>query len=146
MRKFEIIEKYKDKAILPTRATKGSAGYDFHIIVEDETRIGAHEVKVFPTGIKAKFPNDEVLLLFIRSSIGIKGGLTLANSVPIIDSDFYNNKDNEGHIMIALRNETNEKIWLKPCTYRVAQGIFMRYVVTDDDETHGERIGGIGST
>lgn len=121
---------------------------------------------VFPTGIKAKMPLDkqEVLMLFVRSSIGIKQGVKLSNQTGIIDADYYNNPDNEGHIMVALdipkrripdteptlftEDEYNMANYLKfdGPTMRVCQGIFLDYETTDDDEASGNRVGGIGST
>ena len=90
-------------------------------------------------------PSDEFLAIYIRSSIGIKKHLMLNNSVAVIDSDFFNNKDNEGHIIIALYNYGDEPVTLEPFE-RVAQGVFQKYLIVDDDNATQERIGGIGST
>jgi dUTP pyrophosphatase len=109
MRKFERIsyEQFKkdvcdDKELyesieLPKRSTKKSAGYDIRSIEEGIIKPG--EAKVFKTGVKADMNDDEVLLLMIRSSLGFKYNIGLANNVGVIDSDYYNNPDNEGHIM-----------------------------------------------
>ena len=143
-RGFERVSGF-DKAILPARKTAGSCGYDIHIYSATPTTIKPHESKVFCTGIKAYMPSDEFLAIYIRSSIGIKKHLMLKNSVCIIDSDFYNNKDNEGHIIIALYNYGDEPVTLEPFE-RVAQGVFQKYGVVDNDNADQTRTGGIGST
>lgn len=142
MRRFEKI--YED-AILPTRATTGSAGYDFHIYSKDTVYIMPGQMVVFETGIKAYMKPDEVLMLFIRSSAAIKRGLMLANNVAIIDYDYADNPENDGHIKIAIINMSKETQYLKPME-RIAQGIFVKYYITDDDNAQNERMGGIGST
>lgn len=86
-----------------------------------------------------------MLLLFVRSSIGIKKHITLANGTGVIDADYYNNPDNEGEIMLALTNNGNE-FWEAYPRDRIAQGVFVKYAVTDDDTADGDRKGGIGST
>ena len=144
VRGFERVSGF-DKAILPARKTAGSCGYDIHIYSATPTTIKPHESKVFCTGIKAYMPSDEFLAIYIRSSIGIKKNLMLKNSVCIIDEDFYNNKENEGHIIIALYNYGDEPVTLEPFE-RVAQGVFQKYGVVDNDNANQTRIGGIGST
>ena len=144
MRKFEICKGYENKATLPKRGTKYSAGYDFYTANDSPIEIGAGETVTIPTGIKAYMNNDEVLLIHVRSSVGIKRGLILANITPVIDSD-YVNSPNEGNIILAIRNTTNETAIIQP-KERLAQGIFMKYLTTDDDDASGERKGGIGST
>ncbi len=144
VRGFERVSGF-DKAILPARKTTGSCGYDVHIYSATPTTIKPHESKVFCTGIKAYMPSDEFLAIYIRSSIGIKKHLMLKNSVCIIDEDFYNNKDNEGHIIIALYNYGDEPVTLEPFE-RVAQGVFQKYGVVDNDNADQTRTGGIGST
>src|SRR5690606_18871314 len=99
-------EKINELAILPTRSTKGSAGYDFYLI--EPLVIAPGEVKCINTFLKAYMQNDEFLSIHIRSSIGIKKGLVLVNQTGIVDSDYYNNKDNEGHIMIYVRNVSDK--------------------------------------
>ena len=154
MRRFELVSKeefskrldakYYNNIVIPSRKTKDSAGYDFSICKGEVINPG--EVKVFPTGIKAQMDSGEFLAIVVRSSLGIKKGLTLANNVGIIDKDYYNNLDNEGHIMIALVNVTNSPVELGD-KERVAQGIFMKYeVVTNENEVKAQRLGGIGST
>ena len=87
----------------------------------------------------------EVLLLYVRSSVGIKKGLVLANGTGVIDADYYYNESNDGNICLALRNETDTDITLK-AGERVMQGVFVPYLVADDDTTTETRTGGIGST
>lgn len=155
MRKFEKIsfEEFKkvfgdnktlyDDYMLPKRATKYSAGYDFLAIKDYVIKPG--EIVKIPTGIKAKFETDEVLLIVVRSSMGFKWNVRLTNQVGVIDSDYYNNIDNEGHMFVSLENEGDKEYVInKGDAY--AQGIFMKYLVTDDDNTDGNRISGIGST
>lgn len=144
MRKFEIVTRYSGSAAtLPTRATAGSAGYDFHPCEHVELR--PYETKLVHTGVKCRMERGDVLLLFVRSSIGIKKHITLANGTGVIDADYYNNPDNEGEIMLALTNNGNE-FWEAYPRDRIAQGVFVKYAVTDDDTADGDRKGGIGST
>ena len=74
-----------------------------------------------------------------------KNGIILANNVAIIDSDYYNNRSNEGHIMIALKN-TSDKTYDIEKGDKIAQGIFQKFFITDDDNVLEKRKGGIGST
>lgn len=156
MRKFEKIslkqfikdtgltEKEYNKITLPHRATPQSAGYDFHILEDLTLKPG--EIKKVPTAIKASMNSDEVLMIYIRSSLGFKYNMRMCNQTGIIDSDYYNNKDNEGHIFIAIQNEGQETVNLK-ANDRFAQGIFMKYLTTDnEEEITSTRTGGIGST
>jgi dUTP pyrophosphatase len=130
--------------VIPKRATEGSAGYDLASIMDISIMPG--EIKLIPTGLKVFMPKTEALFLFPRSSLAIKKGLMMSNSVGIIDSDYYGNTDNEGHIMVPLYNfRTETQTILKG--ERVAQGIFMSYLRTTDDETDGiVRLGGFGSS
>ena len=156
MRKFEKIslkqfikdtnltEKEYNKIILPHRATGNSAGYDFHILEDLILKPG--EIKKVPTAIKASMNHDEVLMIYIRSSLGFKYNMRMCNQTGIIDSDYYNNEDNEGHIFIAIQNEGQETVNLK-ANERFAQGIFIKYLTTDgEEEITSTRTGGIGST
>ena len=108
-------------------------------------RLKSQAVTVVPTGLKAYMELNEYLSIFIRSSLAFKKGLMLANSTGIIDCDYYNNPDNEGHIMIAYYNTKDVSYTIKKGE-RIAQGIFMKYLTTDDDDASGIRMGGIGST
>lgn len=158
--------------LLPDRKTKASAGYDicvihpqvFELLKQGKTLKEAWEevsnistdgkrfaivhkqedkqAVLLPTGIKAYMQSNEVLLMAIRSSKGIKQGIRQANPPSIIDADYYNNPDNEGHIFFAV---SNASIVFDQPVMPIAQGIFMEYLTGDDIVTN-ERTGGIGST
>ncbi len=98
-----------------------------------------------PTGIKCEMPEDMYLELSVRSSCPLKHWLILANGVGIIDSDYYNNPDNEGHIFFQMINLSPFDIVLKKGD-TIGQGIFKKYYLTDDDAATAERQGGFGST
>ena len=143
-RGFEILSTWEGKGIhLPVRKTAQSAGYDIESGEDVDLRPG--KVTLVKTGLKAYMGHDEYLALFIRSSMAIKHGLVLINSTGIIDADYYNNEDNEGHIMAAIYNTSSEVFHIGKGD-RVAQGIFCHYLVTDDDKAEGVRKGGVGST
>ena len=143
MRKFEQVS-YSQNGILPTRADVGSAGYDFYL--SEDTTILPNETKIIKTDIKAQMEQDEVLLLFVRSSIGIKKHLCLANGTGVIDSTYFNNPDNEGNIMGALYNYGTNPVQLKKGD-RFMQGVFTKYLSTQNDTTtNTSRNGGIGSS
>ena len=144
IRGFEVVSSFEDAQInLPQRTTAESAGYD--IECAETVTINPGEVKIVPTGIKAFMAYNEFLAIHIRSSIGIKRHIMLANCTGIIDSDYYNNEDNDGHILLGLYNLGTEAVTLEKGE-RVAQGIFTKYLVANDDEANGIRRGGIGST
>lgn len=148
IRGFEVVKGFEDKEInLPIRKTKYSAGYD--IEAAEDCIIPSFKKGDKPTlvktAIKAYMPGDEVLILANRSSNPGKKGLILANSIGVIDSDYYGNPDNDGHIMFAFINIKQEDIEIKKGE-AIGQGIFQKYLVTDDDIAEGERIGGFGST
>ncbi len=145
MRRFHIIEKYQDLGVTkPKRATNGSAGYDLASI--EEIIINPKEIKMIPTGLKVSIPTNEVLLVFPRSSLALKKGLTMANNVGVIDADYFNNENNEGHIMIPLLNISDEPVTVLKGE-RVAQGIFMGFLKTVDDKAPTiQRMGGFGSS
>ncbi len=143
-RGFEILSDWQEKDIhLPVRKTAKSAGYDIECGEDIDLLPG--KVTLIKTGLKAYMADDEYLAIFIRSSMAIKKGLFLANSTGIIDADYYNNEDNEGHIMVAVYNSKEEPFHVNKGD-RVAQGIFCKYLVTDDDHAEGIRTGGVGST
>lgn len=130
--------------VIPKRATASSAGYDFVLPYDLELVSGASAI--IKTGIKAYMESDEFLMIVIRSSLGFKYNLRLKNQMGIIDSDYYDNAENEGHIMIAIKNEGNSNVLLQRGS-KVAQGIFMKYLVASGEkENNLKRIGGIGST
>lgn len=142
MREFELVSRM-NTGWMPKRSTKKSAGYDFY--VQEDAICKAHEITLVKTGIKAKFPDDEVLLLFNRSSNPKKKGLIIPNGVGVIDADYYNNPDNEGEIGGLFYNILDEDVILK-AGEKMMQGIFVKYGITDDDDAKGERSGGFGST
>ncbi len=129
---------------LPKRATKGSAGYDFYAPFSFSLAPG-QTIKI-PTGIRCKMDEDWVLKIYPRSGLGFKFRLQLNNTVGIIDSDYFNS-DNEGHIFIKLTNDSNEGKTVDVAQGTgFAQGIFLEYGITVDDEASAERNGGFGST
>lgn len=129
---------------LPKRSTKNSAGYDFSILFD--VILNPMEIKKIPTGIKAKMEFDELLQIYIRSSIGVKYNGRMTNQVGIIDSDYYNNTSNEGHIWISIQNEGKDSFTLKKGD-RIAQGVFMKYLTIDNEKPNNIiRLGGFGST
>ncbi len=143
-RGFEIISKYKDIGLsLPERKTKGSAGYDISSRID--ITIKPKTIEFVPTGIKAYMQEDEVLQVYPRSSLSFKKNLMKINSVGIIDSDYYNNPDNEGEISLILYNFGDNSVSIKK-NERIAQGIFTRYLKIDKDNTKIKRLGGFGST
>ena len=147
-RGFEIAKGFENSNInLPVRSTKNSAGYD--VEAAEDCVIPAFKPGQKPTlvktGIKAYMESDEVLILANRSSNPGKKGLILANSIGIVDSDYYGNPDNDGHIMYAFFNFKAEDVEIKKGD-RIGQAIFQKYLVTDDDIAQGERTGGFGST
>ena len=148
IRGFEVAKGFEKQDInLPIRKTKYSAGYDIEAaedIVIPSFKKGINPTLV-KTGLKAYMQNDEVLLLYNRSSNPKKKGLILANSVGVVDKDYYGNPDNDGHIMFAFYNIKEEDITIKKGE-AIGQAIFQKYMVTDDDVAQGERLGGFGST
>jgi len=147
-RGFEVAKGFEDKGInLPVRKTKFSAGYD--IEAAEDCVIPVFEKGMKPTlvktGLKAYMADDEVLMLYNRSSNPGKKGLILANSVGVIDKDYYGNPDNDGHIMFAFFNVKSEPVEIKKGD-AIGQAVFQKYLVTDDDSAEGERVGGFGST
>ena len=133
----------KGEIKLPTQGSKNSAGYDFYSPVT--IIIPSHKTVNIPTDIKAYMQEDEVLMIFIRSSVGIKDGLMLANNTGIIDSDFYSNPSNDGGISMCLYNYSDKDVLIRKGE-RIAQGIFMKYLLSDNGNSTENRIGGIGST
>lgn len=127
---------------MPKRATKGSAGYDFFSPIGFTLSPG--ETIKIPTGIRCEMNEDWVLMCFPRSGLGFKYRMKLDNSVGIIDSD-YAFSDNEGHIFIKLTNEGDKKLEVFEGN-GFAQGIFLQYGITEDDNATNKRNGGFGST
>ena len=169
-RGFEVISKYEGKGLsIPKRSTANSAGYDFEASedivipslaksfyvhnlnyglltdVEKADLIKRVKPVLVPTGIKAYMGENEFLQLANRSSNPLKNFLLLANGVGVIDSDYYENEDNEGHIYFQFINFGLEDIHIKAGD-KIGQGVFLPFLVADEDNAGGTRIGGFGST
>lgn len=170
--RFELVSQFADQTeLLPKRATKFSAGYDFVVaqdtVVPSYTNVtnlpyaGAtpasfdemakftkeHQCKptLVPTGVKAYLPEGTFLQLSVRSSCPLKSWLILANGVGIIDSDYYNNPDNEGHIFFQIINLSPADIVLHRGD-KIGQGIILPYFLAEGDKAAAARTGGFGST
>lgn len=146
LRGFKLISSYENNNILlPTRKTQYSAGYD--IAAAEDVILTSSNATLVPTGIKAYMQSDEYLGIHIRSGLSIKNKLSLVNGQGIIDADYFNNSDNEGHIFIAIFNHSSQNIPIAKGT-RIAQGIFYKYLLADHDEKNIfiTRSGGFGST
>lgn len=139
------IREFYEKIKLPKRATVGSAGYDFFSPFSFTLEAGGNIV--VPTGIRAKIDDGFVLMMFPRSGLGFKHHLRLANTVGIIDSDYYYSQ-NEGHIMLKLVKSVDAGMAKLDVAegQGIAQGIFLQYGKTDDDFVAEVRDGGFGST
>lgn len=162
-RGFECVTSFENQAIhLPVRATHHAAGYDFEAAADvvipsvwkqllsrtvDNEEAVTKKIKpvLVPTGIKAYMGEDEFLQLANRSSNPLKRFLVLSNGVGVIDSDYYNNPDNEGHIMFQFTNFGIRDVTIKKGE-RIGQGIFLPFLKADQDESVGERTGGFGSS
>lgn len=174
MAKFEVVSKYTD-INLPIRQTEFSAGYDFEAAkdivipsffrlmdsptwqyvgsrrpatlkeIADLTKEYHMKPTLVPTGVKCKLANDEYLEIAVRSSCPLKHWLILGNGIGIIDSDYYNNPDNEGEIFFQIINLSPVDIEIKKGD-RIGQGIIHKYITVEDDAAVGKRIGGTGST
>jgi dUTP pyrophosphatase len=129
---------------LPQRGDNRSAGYDFYLPCDVILQPGERQL-VF-TDVKAYMQDDEVLMLYVRSSIGVKKGIVLSNGTGIIDASYYSNKSNDGNIGVSLFNTSDKEVVLQ-AGERIAQGIFMNYLVADNDEVlNAQRVGGFGSS
>lgn len=153
-RGFEVITSYQDQKInVPQRATTGAVGYDFQaaetIVVPSLWKLQQQGQVPKPvlvkTGIKAYMPANEYLELVSRSSNPLKRFLLLANGVGVIDSDYYNNESNEGHIMFQFLNFGYEDVVIEKGE-RIGQGIFKPFLLADEDSVEAQRIGGFGSS
>jgi dUTP pyrophosphatase len=173
MRKFEPVKRLESEIggehweeWKPRRSTAKSAGYDMKAVEDREipslfqVAIGAlkslmkfniREAKeamkpvLVPTGIKAAMESDEALFLYNRSSNPIKRMLSLGNAVGICDSDYFSNPDNDGEIMFQFWNFGLAPVTIKKGE-RIGQAVFQKYLITNDDDADGERVGGHGST
>ena len=147
-RGFEVVKGYEDKGInLPVRKTKYAAAYDVEAAEEIVLPSFNKGMKptLIPTGLKSYMEDDEVLLIVPRSSGPKKQGISFPHNVGVIDSDYYNNPDNEGHIFVQCINLKDEDVVIKKGE-AVAQAIFQKYLTVDDDNAEGIRTGGFGST
>ena len=138
------IEEIYNSVKLPSRATAGSAGYDFY--TPCAVSIAPGESMKIPTGIRVKIDDGWVLKIYPRSGLGFKFRLQMNNTVGIIDSDYYMS-DNEGHIFCKIMNDSNEgKTVSLDAGTGFCQGIFVEYGITVDDDADAARNGGFGST
>ena len=117
---------------IPQRDSDSTAGYDIYLL--NDIKLEPNEILKIPTGLKCFFEKDEVLLLVVRSSMGFKYNIRLCNQVGVIDADYYNNKDNEGHIWLKIQNEGNTCVKFSKGE-AIAQGIFFKYLTTKSDKT-----------
>ena len=147
VRGFEIAKGWEDKDIhMPKRSTKHAAGYDVEAAEDIIIPMWTPGTKptLIPTGLKAYCAEDEWFMLANRSS-GPKKGFLMANSIGIIDSDYYGNESNDGHFYFAYFNCSDHDIEVKKGDV-IGQVVFMKYLITDDDNAEGTRKGGFGST
>ena len=124
---LDLYKNYK----LPKRDTMYAAGYDIYSLEDFILKPG--EIKKIPTGIKANMENDEVLFLIVRSSMGFKYNIRLCNQVGVVDKDYFDNKDNEGHIFVKIKNE-GDKDYIVKYGDAICQGIFIKYLTVDNEE------------
>ncbi len=151
MDKIAIFEKVSTKEFdetelikLPKRATVGSAGYDFFTPYEINLKQG--ETIIVKTGVRCKISEGWALFIMPKSGLGFKYRLQLDNTIGLIDSDYYY-ADNEGHIMVKITNDSHEDKELHLDAGKAfAQGVFLPYGITVDDDAEGQRHGGFGST
>lgn len=147
-RGFEIAKGFENSNInMPVRKTKLSAGYDIEA-AEDciiPAYVAGQKPTLVKTGLKAYMENDEYLMLCNRSSNPFKKGLVMANSIGIIDADYYGNPDNDGAFMFAFYNFFDHDVEIKKGDV-IGQAIFQKYGVVDNDVADGMRVGGFGST
>lgn len=129
--------------ILPARATKGSIGYDFYAPAAITLAPGGSII--IPTGIKCCLDEDKGLFIFPRSGLGFKHKMHLANTVGLIDVDYYNNSNNEGHIKIKICNGSDKTIKINKGE-AFAQGVILQYFLAEEEAPKKERMGGFGST
>ncbi|MTI69454.1 MAG: dUTP diphosphatase [Firmicutes bacterium] len=148
IRGFEVVDKKHRKHTkkdinIPKRGSKAAAGYDFY--TPESFTLKPGEKKIIWTDIKAYMGKNEVLKIYVRSSIGIKRGIVLSNGTGIIDADYYSNESNDGNIGIALHNVSDKEVTIEE-NERIAQGIFIPFLVADNGNSENTRVGGVGST
>ena len=127
---------------LPRRATAGSAGYDF--ICPAEVSLQSGEAVTIPTGVRCEMQPGWVLMLFPRSGLGFKHQVRLANTVGVIDADYFH-AANEGHIMVRIVNGGDHAVNIAKGE-RFCQGVFLPHGLAEEDEVSADRTGGFGST
>ncbi|MBQ9615511.1 MAG: dUTP diphosphatase [Selenomonadaceae bacterium] len=145
-RGFQVVSAFEGKGLhLPQRKTGASAGYD--IEAAEDALLLPRGMTLVATGLKAYMQQDEVLYLYIRSGLSVRHQLMLMNNVGVIDADYYDNPENEGHIMVSFWNLGTEPFQVEK-GMRIAQGVFMKYLTADADAAGmgEERLGGFGST
>ena len=136
--------KFPKEITLPTRSDVKSAGQDFYL--PKDLDLLPMQKTIIWTDVKAYMQDDEVLEIYIRSSLAVKSGLMLSNNVGIVDASYYNNESNDGNIGLAVVNTTGQTVKLKE-GQRIAQGIFKKYLTADEDTSTSEkRKGGVGSS
>ena len=140
-KEFGARETY-DGIKLPRRATAKSAGYDF--FAPTKLTVAPNQTVTVATGVRALMPDSWCLLIFPRSGLGFKYKLRLNNTVGVIDAD-YSDSDNEGHVFIRMTNESDKPLVIEQGS-AFAQGIFVQYLLTEDDDATAARNGGLGST
>jgi dUTP pyrophosphatase len=147
MRGFTYVEKsfkqHEHLTPMPVKGTFFSAGYDFLCPVD--IKLKPKEKKLIWTDLKAYMQLNECLIIQVRSSLGVKKDISLANGLGIIDADYFGNLGNDGNIGICLKNNSKNIIDIKQGE-AIAQGIFINYLVADNCNSKGERVGGFGST
>lgn len=165
LRGFEVCLGYEKKDIhLPIRSTKNSVAYDLEaaedtiipsiwkVVFENAKRFFSGNkdyenivpTKVY-TGVKAYFCEDEVMIIANRSSGPSKLGLVMANSIGIFECDYYSNPSNDGNIIFQFYNFFPNDLKISKGD-RIGQAYFQKFLIADDDNATGERLGGIGST
>ena len=147
LRGFEIAKGWEDKGInIPVRKTAHSAAYDIEAAEDIIIPVYKPGVKptLIPTGLKAYCQDDECYFLLSRSG-GPKKGLLTPHGFGLIDADYYENPDNDGHFMVQVFNCSDHDLHIKKGD-AVAQVMFTKYLVCDGDNATGKRKGGFGST
>jgi len=146
-RGFEVVKGYEEKGInLPKRSTKFAAGYDVEAAEDVTIPVFTPGIKptLIPTGLKAYCEEDEFYMLLNRSS-GPKKGFLMANSIGIVDADYYENETNDGHFYFQYFNCSDHEVVIKKGDV-IGQVIFQKYLLVDNDFAEGERKAGFGST
>lgn len=142
-RRFAPTRPYSQQVQLPQRKTSLAAGYD--LAAAETTTLPPGQVVLVPTGLKVYMPASEVLLVTVRSSLAVKQSIMLANGVGVIDADYVDNPQNEGHIMVPLVHFGPGPVTIAKGE-RIAQGLFVEYRTVTGDAPGGARLGGFGST